>query len=694
MNINDHNKSLLPAITVFTGAFLLFLMQPLMGRTLLPFFGGSATVWMICLASWQTLLLAGYLYAHFFSRVPYDKRKRHVVLLSAATLLLFAVSVCRTEILSSVHGWQNGALGVFTGIMLFASFPFVLLAAGSTLVQAWLAHQRDDTDVYHLYAVSNAGSLCGLLCYPLLIEPFVPVRFQWFGMVALLTGYCLFFRKQLKVSFPDEMPMAADGSRERRCVQSWTWFFLPALSCFLLNAIIAHMFIDITPMPLIWVVFVACFLLSYIVGFSRAGRTFPGLWYFLAFVSLVAAALAQRSLGSGSFSINVAATLAVLFFCGAWLHSKLYENRPETALLTHYYLALTAGGAFGGLIASVVVPLLSDIVVEYPLALWLISLSLLFVPLSKSRFSGKYRYLFKTVLLVWALLSFVFIKSTARRTGSRVICAERNFYGVLRITQTQEKFDNNRCFPVNYLWNGQTTHGIQVKGPGMQTMAKAYYGETGGGIAVTAHPLYKAGKPMNVGVVGLGAGTMACYGRKGDLYRFYEINPAVTGVATDSRFFTFLADSKAAIDLIDGDARNMLSVEQAAGDPLYDSLIIDAYSGDSVPYHLATREAFELYFSRLKPDGILAIHISNWHINLLPLCKTIAKELHVELYGVAGLDENVYTHSSMWVFMTRNPMTWRYPMCDKVREVNWLLVRDMKLPKDDCGSLISLIRWN
>lgn len=695
MDTSDHYKSLLPAITVFIGSFLLFLMQPVMGRTLLPSFGGSASVWVICLASWQTLLLAGYAYAHFFNRVSLCNRSRHFALLGVSLLLLVAVSVFRADILSFVHRTSGGSAGVFLDILIFASFPYVLLASGSVLVQTWIADKDGlGKDMYHLYAVSNAGSFCGLLCYPFLIEPFIPVGVQWYGMILILFVYCLLFRRLFSFGFIDEQPAEQVVSTDRRNVQSWIWFVLPALSCFLLNAIVAHMFIDITPMPLIWVALVGCFLLSYMVGFSRVGGVFPGLRLVLALLSVIGAVAVRRVVGSGSFAVNIVSVMAVLFFCGAWLHRKLYENRPEPVRLTRYYLMLTAGGAVGGLFASVVAPLIFKSVLEYPVALWLCAVVVAYIALSESSIIRNYGYLLNILLLAWAVLFFGFIRISGRRTGSRVIYSERNFYGSLRITQTRENFGEKRTFPVNYLWNGQTTHGIQVQAPQLKNLAKAYYGDTGGGIAIKAHPLYKEGKPMIVGVVGLGAGTMALYGRPGDLYRFYEINPAVVDVATDPRFFSFLADSKAAIDLVDGDARNMLAVEQAAGDPLYDSLIIDAFSGDAVPYHLTTEEAFRLYFSRLKPDGILAMHVSNWHINLLPLCKAAARVLDVEPYGVVGVNENKFTPSSIWVFMTRKPMTWRYPMWNKVREVDWSRVRDIKMPEDDCGSLISLIRWH
>jgi spermidine synthase len=198
---------------------------------------------------------------------------------------------------------------------------------------------------------------------------------------------------------------------------------------------------------------------------------------------------------------------------------------------------------------------------------------------------------------------------------------------------------------------------------------------------------------MKVGVVGLGIGTLACYGRPCDLYRFYEINPQVVKVAKDPRFFTYLSDAKTPIDLVPGDARKMLEKEQAAGDPLYDVLMIDAYSGDAVPYHLATLEAYRLYFDRLAPDGILAVHVSNWHIDMLPLCKAVAAELGVHPYGVVGITEDSVTTSAIWVFMTRQPMTYRYPCKSSVREVVWDRIRNVTVPTDEKGSLIPLLRF-
>ncbi len=695
MNLVTRNHSFLPAATVFTGSFLLFLIQPVTGRTLLPVFGGAASVWLICLAAWQTLLLAGYLYAHFFrNRVGMVNVHLAFLLLAAASLLV-ALGV-RERFFAFVQTALDGTAGVLAGILLFAALPYVLLAAGAALVQAWLAADARRGDVYHLYAVSNAGSFCGLFCYPLLVEPFVPVRVQWYGFAALLTAYAALLRwltaKHLAAT--PATPHPQPQPQPVRKVAVWAWFALPALSCFLLNAVIASMFVDVTPLPLIWVFFVGCFLLSYVTGFSRVGAFCPGLWFALALISVAAAIAARRFVGTGSLLVNGVSAACVLFFFGTWLHRRLYCNRPEPARLTRYYLVMTAGGAVGGALASVAAPLLFNSVFEYPLALWLSACTLLALPLRSVPFFAQRRTLLRATLALWALCVAGFVRQHARRTGSEVLYSARNFYGTLRVTRTRESVDGEHSVPVNYLWSGQTTHGLQVGRGALRYRANSYYGETGGGIAVLAHPRYQRGEPLSVGVVGLGAGSMATYGRTGDLYRFYEINPAVIKVACNPAFFTYLSDSQAAIDLIEGDARRMLEVERRAGDPLYDVLMIDAYSGDAVPGHLATEEAFDLYFSRLKEDGILALHVSNWHIDLLPLCKAAARHCGVQPYGVVGLRENAHTTPSIWVFMTRRPNTWRYPLRTQVHEVDWPQVADIKMPSDDCGSLISLIRWH
>ncbi|MDD2600860.1 MAG: fused MFS/spermidine synthase [Kiritimatiellae bacterium] len=685
--------SYLPAITVFTGSFLLFLMQPVVGRTLLPVFGGAAAVWVICLASFQALLLVGYFYAHWFRDFKSTRKNLHPALLLTAALSVMLVSFFRTAIVQFIQSPSNVLLWVVLGVLCFAALPYVLLAAGSTLVQAWLAGGESRSDIYHLYAISNIGSFAGLLCYPFLIEPFVPVGIQWYGLAALMLLYAVVFKRLISQTRDVSEHRVQAAPEPEQEVLGWSWFVIPAISSFMLNAVIAHMFIDVTPLPLLWVAFVAIFLLSYVVGFSRWGVRLLKLWGLLAFASLVFAILVRGVIGAGSFGVSCAASAALLMFCGTWMHTVLFQNRPEHKRLTRFYLMLAAGGAVGGVLSAVVAPNLFSSVLEYPLVLGSCGLLLCWWALHAIAFVRARPLFMRLLLLLCGSALFFVISAGGRRSPSRVSYQKRNFYGSIKVTRTIESFGQEGNHEVHYLWCGQTTHGIQACGSSLRNKGTSYYGETGGGIAVAAHPKFKSAQPMTVGVVGLGAGTMACYGRAQDLYRFYEINPLVIEVAINPVLFTYLQDTPARVDLIEGDARRMMEIEQAAGDPLYDVLMIDAYTGDAVPCHLATREAFELYLNRLAPDGILAMHVSNWHIDLLPLCKAAAKDLNLVPYGVVGVKENSLSTSAVWVFMTRNKFTYRYPLWSQVREINWEKVRAFNLPTDDCGSLVSLIRW-
>ncbi|HRR33185.1 MAG TPA: hypothetical protein P5026_03730 [Kiritimatiellia bacterium] len=708
----DRQQARVSAAAVFCGSCLLFLIQPLLGRTLLPIFGGSAAVWTVCLAAYQLLLLAGYAYAHGIARrSPQVQRTIHLTLLCGASIWAVAFAALRPVLRAAAGNSGQPALEVLLCVLACAGVPYVALAAGATVVQGWLAVRSGDgagagaastsdgsvSSVYRLYAVSNLGSFIGLLIYPFVLEPFVSLSVQWWAVAIGLCGYtALMMRlgRAMQTDCGDRMVDVAgpDGPPFQRQVQVWAWYVLPGASAFLLNAIIAHLFTDVTPLPLVWVLMLAAFLLSYVTGFSARRWLTSSVGIVLAIVSLGAAAVAHGMWGTGSFLPNATASLGVLFFGGSVLHGWLYEERPETARLSRYYLAIAAGGAMGGLLASLVAPYLFSRVTEYPLALSLCVLLLaLRVPWPRrlNRLSGAVRPLFAVGCVAMWLMLF---GALSRHTTSRTLFQARNFYGAVRVTQTLESFGQAGVLPVHYLWCGQTTHGLQVRSPLFAGRGTSYYGATGGGIAFSSHPACREGRGVKVGVVGLGAGCLACYGRPQDLFRFYEINPLMIRVAGAPNLFSFLNDAPMRIDLVPGDARKMLEREQAAGDPLYDILMIDAYSGDAVPYHLATLEAFRLYFERIEEDGILAVHVSNWHVDLLPLCKAVAKALGVHPYGVVGVAENSVTTDAMWVFMTRRPHRYDFPGKSSAREVVWERVRDISVPTDEKGSLLPLLR--
>jgi hypothetical protein len=722
-------------LTVFFGSFLLFLIQPLTGRTLLPVFGGSASVWMVCLAVYQTLLLVGYGYAHLLARSDRGDSsrhtKRHLYLLAGSIFWTLAMVGLRPLLKNYFGSSEDPTLEVLFCVLLFVGLPYILLSANSSLVQSWVSRSTNaltqsgtnalGSDVYRLYAISNFGSFCGLLIYPFLLEPFVPLTWQWLGFALFLAAYVALLAKLAKTTGSQETGFRVQGSGEDGIERSTSnaqhptsneedggqksedtnaltnyrthapllWLLLPATSSFLLNAITVYLSIDVTPMPFVWVALLSAFLLSYVIGFSSWTFCCRWLWSLGAVIILIYAAHARGLWGTGSFVPNASAGIGLLLMVGSLLHGWLYETRPEASKLTRYYLFISAGGAIGGLTSSFLAPLVFTQVWEYPLILSLCA------GLIAWRTVRRYRL---PVAFLSMVLWLVLAHYTQRRTESKTLYRSRNFYGCLAVTQTYYR-EGTRTTPLHFLWYGQTTHGMQLMSHDQQHIPTSYFGATGGGIAFNAHLKYQQGLPMKVGIVGLGAGTLAAYGRPGDIFRFYEINTQVIDVATNNSLFTYLPTTAATVDLVVGDARRMLERERAnhqlnpKRDPLYDLLVIDAYNGDAVPYHLTTREAFQLYFDRIAPDGMLAVHISNWHIDLLPVCKSVATDLGVCAYGSIGYMDSNVTSGAIWVFMTRQPNSYRYPnRPQKIRDVSWSEVRNIRTLTDERGSLMTLLR--
>ncbi len=700
-------KTRLPVVAIFLGSFLLFGIQPLLSRALLPSFGGTAAVWTCCLAAYQVLLLAGYGYAHWLA----GKSRRvachlHLSLLSLSVLWLFGMAAFRTTLKGYLGHLPAPSLEILLCVQFFVGLPYVLLAANSTLLQAWLSRSPQSPgagqtrDVYTLYAVSNFGSLLGLLLYPFVLEPYVSLTAQWYGLAAGLLAHTLLLAALAKrmqdagSETPNRPPLADPPTSDLRpptsglpppLTRPWLWFALPALSAFLLNAMTMHLSTDVMPIPLLWVLLLTAFLLSYIVGFSGLGERGLFVWAALAALALLGAAYVTRANGSWSFLPQILIGAATLFICCSFLHAWLYHIRPETERLTHFYLRIAAGGAFGGLCASVVAPAIFDYVLEYPLALALVAGCCAW--LVCGWMNRKVKWAQALLVLALAASVYLLISSTLafRKNG---LFFGRNFYGCLRLLYGKVRLEDNARLPVLQMVHGSTMHGMQSLEAASKSSPTAYYGEQAGGLSVRAHPKYAGDNPMRVGLIGLGAGTLACYGRTNDLYRFFEINPMIVDVATNANIFTFIADSPATVECVVGDARKRLEEERQRREPPYDVLVVDAYTGDYVPLHLATKEAFELYVSRLAPGGILALHISNWHMDLLPLCKAVAQELHLQATGIVSPARGLL-FTAHWAFLTRLPLA--VPTAG-THVVDWRAVKAIDLPSDEKGSLLSLIQ--
>ena len=680
---------------VFIGSFLLFGIQPMLGGTLLPAFGGSAAVWTVCLASYQTLLFIGYLYAHLISSRPFRiQRITHLILLGIATLWTVGFVFFQPHLRTLIGVDSTPALQVIFCVLLIAGLPYVLLSAGSTLVQVWVSQSGSvSTDgVYKLYAVSNLGSFAGLFAYPLIIEPFVSLEMQWLGFAVLMGAYTLLIARRGAINPTKETPTdncVADSSSPHPKT-TFLWFFLPASSVFLLNSLTAHITLDIMPLPLLWAVLLALFLLSYVVGFSGMhSKWFLPLPFIAAGFALFSAVMSKQS-GEGTFVWNLFATLGLCFFGPLFLHHWLYQLRPQTRHLTRYYLGNAGGGAIGGLSASLLAPHLFKTVAEYPISLFILSIALLTYAIN----SLPRKKILGTCVLVVAAVSFLAAGFAwlPRSDDRPVIYRDRGFFGTLRVTELKGNFRQGAGFVREFI-HGNTVHGIQATMPSTRRMPTSYFTPDAGGIAVLQHPKYKQGEPMRVAVAGLGVGVLFAYSQEGDFYRGYEISPEVLNVATNPALFSFMEDSPAETDIVFGDARKALEEERAANKPRYDVIYVDAFSGDNLPRHLSTREAFQLYFDRLAPGGILAVNISNRYLDLTPLIKSVGMAFDCPVLAISQSEDlSKLRLGSIWAFFIKTPPAgFTIPQGASILDFNQ--VYDFTLPTDEKGSFISLIRW-
>ncbi len=588
---------------IFSGAFLLFQVQPMMGRFLLPWFGGGPSVWTICLVFFQSLLLAGYAWAHFVAgRLP---RVVHWLLLAAAVA---AVLRATPEPVSD----SRTAIGVLAALGASIGLPYLVLATVSPLIQRFSAAASP----YRLYALSNAGSLAGLLSYPFLFEPTMGLSAQWTWWSGTFAVFCGLYA-WLAPAVGRVAPEASPG-------WNWRWLAAPACGSMLLLAVTNQMTQEIPATPFLWVLPLALYLVTFILAFSSARFYQPALFTGLA-AAAISVACVIKALGlRAPLGAHIAANSAVLFVCAMICHGELARSRPERAGLTRFYLLLSAGGAFGGSLVALAAPAVFSSFAEFELAL----AGSCLLPLA-----GASRSLRRTAILA----ALIAMASLASEGEGKTLEARRNFFGVLRVSER----DGRRS-----LSHGRVTHGYQLLDPAKRAWPTAYYGpESALGIAMRtlAHPL-------RAGVIGLGVGTAAAYGQPGDQIRFYEINPAVERLARD--YFTYLADSQARVDVVLGDARLELAAQPAQE---FDLLAVDAFSSDSVPAHLLTAEAAAVYRRHLKPSGVLLVHVTNQYLDLEPVVRGMAATLGWPAYRLeSAADPDRGVSASVWMMVTKD----------------------------------------
>ncbi len=718
--------------TILTGSFLLFLVQPMVARMALPQLGGAPNVWNSAMLVYQALLLAGYAYAHRLSRLPVRRQAAiHIGLLLVAALTLPIT-------IASLPPPRPGSEAWWVPLLFFASVGpvFFLVSAQAPLMQRWFASHPDAGEPWALYAASNLGSFAGLIAYPLFAEPFLRVQEQslaWSaGYALLIVLIVLAARARWQAAAPLQLEAGSAPAHAVGARRILLWIALAAVPSGLLLSTTTHLTTDIVAMPLLWVIPLAVYLLSFVAAFSER-RGFANVTTRAApWLVLLAGGLAMSSRSTGTLAPALG-SVVLLFVVAVALHARMYALRPQASQLTLFYLAMSAGGALGGLFTALIAPLVFDWVWEHPLLVlaaamlmplpvlydWrrlpgldpsmarlggaiLVSLGLLLAArLFVVTMSGEpgierllltlgmtmigllvmpWRWLFVTLLFVLMLAQGGLDTLSTTVQGLR----SRSYFGIYTVRDLPAS-------RLRTLAHGTTLHGQQSTNPAYTREPTSYYGR-GSGAAIAlgqAQALY--GQNARIGIVGLGTGTLACYKRPGESWRFFEIDPAVLRFSRN-RTFSFLADCAPDAKVSIGDARIGLAQMTPAS---LDILAVDAFSSDAIPLHLLTDEAFGVYFQALAPRGLLVVHISNRFIELEPVLAALAKKRGL---AAAKRDDNPRDRSlltaSSWVALSRDPAILA-ALAKAQPGAKWsvLMPPAQRVWTDDHASILPFIRW-
>ena len=774
------------ALTIFTGAFLLFQVQPLIGKYILPWFGGGPGVWTTCLLFFQVLLLGGYAYAHISSTwlKPRQQAIVHGILLLVSLVML---PITPGEAWKA-HVGGDPNVRILLLLMATIGLPYFVLSSTGPLMQQWFSQTNPGVSPYRLYALSNVGSLLALLSYPVFFEVRFPRHTQatmWsvgLAVFVVFCGYCAWMlwrhANAVPVATPAPAPapttapvsLGTEGGEAPVAavtevpapqvpapeaavsgVDKLLWVSLPAIASVLLLATTNKLCQEVAVIPFLWVLPLSLYLLTFIISFDHARWYHRGVFTSLLVVGTAVVCLVLPAGNDAPMRLQIIVYTATLFIACMVCHGELYRLKPPPKYLTGYFLYISAGGALGGFFVAILAPAIFKDYRELQLGLWVLSygmgvlcfrhrsreiavaagvgalLTTLVIPAIGSLFDDSPGLKEELVLffrdrawyIVGGLVLFVacvfdlrkrtlnadwvprmggfvmavcvgfgaiFVMQWNERSSTVVLSATRNFYGTLKVFDYYpDDVEDN----YHLLLHGATTHGIQFVKPEKAMMATSYYAESSGvGRAIVSLPE----TPRRIGLVGLGTGSLAVYGRSGDYLRIYEINPAVEELARSQ--FKYLSYAQAKTDIVMGDARLMMERELAENQPqAFDLLALDAFSSDAIPVHLLTKEAFEIYLKHLTPNGVLAIHISNRYLDLQPVVERLAE--HFKLSVVTIPDDNEpdwWIYATTWVIVTRNK---EFLESERIKDVAELPDADRKnspLWTDDYASLYSIMK--
>jgi spermidine synthase len=729
---------------IFLSAFLLFLVQPILGKMILPWFGGGAGVWSACLLYFQASLLAGYAYAHCLGRYVSPRRQMQI------HILMLAGSIFLLPILPSPEwrhlGQADPAIRILGLLASTIGLPYLLISSTSPLLQAWYAAIKPGASAYRLYALSNLGSMLGLICFPVLVEPRLTIRAQawgWSGgyvIFALLSAVVAWYAWKHRARDVDS-PTAIDAeiieivAKPGIGVQT-LWVALAACGVAIMMGATSYITQNFAPIPLLWVLPLGIYLLSFVLCFElerviwmpamlaglgamayaifrHGGAAHPKrsilivlaglfccyivyrtkhlynrvIWMPAMLAGLSAMAYVMfRHDGRTNLKLSAPVMLAGLFCCCMVCHGELARHKPATRFLTYFYLLTSTGGVLGGFFVALVAPRLFKTYVELPLGMLLcVVLALIIAWKETSGRSWMIQAPVRVGLLAFSIALAAYMGVHKQRMDSHYHLQVRNFYGVLQVEDLDTGDPDGR---VRSLFHGTIEHGAQLLDPQLRHEPTLYYlRSSGAGLAMQF--IHARSQSVRVGAIGLGAGVLASYCRIGDLYRFYEINPEVTKIANSE--FTFLRDCRGDLDVLPGDARLTLEGQPPQD---FDLLLVDAFSGDSIPVHLLTREALLSYFRHLKRDGILAVHVSNKYLDLVPIVAGIAANLGKSVIAVYDRGEQGrYTTSSDWVLVASNPEIFD----DKIFDADAVATADadpkIRMWTDDYSNLFQIMIW-
>ena len=698
------------AVAIFTSAFLVFQVQPVIARFILPWYGGTPGVWTTCMLFFQLGLLAGYLYAHVLAK---RLQLHHQVIVHGGLLILSLFLLPITPALPEFPQNLPQTLEILYLLTVSVSFPFILLSASAPLLQHWFAHLRPGKSPFRLYALSNAGSLLALLSYPFLVEPVLTLSTQtrtWSCAYVAFMGATLWCAWPVlaRTLHQDPTPLTREATtRTKQSTRSTpletpTWFdriswLLPAaLGSVVLLAVTNQMCQDVAVIPFLWIVPLSLYLITFILCFERAAWYQQKIWLpFLALSVGLLVYLLRRDYADSELSLayQIVIYCAALFGCCMVCHGEMVRRRPLAGDLTTFYVYVALGGALGGIFVNLIAPLVFDGFWELHGSLVLVCLfAIVCVALDQKALRAVPRRVIVTVGCGGAIVLMWYLGLHISEQRDSSIFNARSFFGILHVYE----YNKGTHQHARSLYHGRIRHGKQWLHTSEMHRPISYFGpHSGVALALNNFPSRKhketAKSAIRVGTIGLGVGTVAAYGKPKDVFRFYEINADVESIAR--KYFRYLDNSNADIDIVIGDGRRTMQRElETSGSQQYDIIVVDAFSGDAVPIHLLTQEASDIYWQHLHENGILALHITNFHVDLSDIVRHMAIHANKEAIYIEDEDRGDGYNSSDWVLITSNHAFLNDHTVRSFQD-DWYHELKPIIWTDDFSNLFKVVKW-